>query len=204
MNAFIDSMVDRYNDDVAIWDVVNEALADDGTLRRSVWFEAMGKAHIAKAFRRTQAAGASGKLLYNDYDVAFPGPKSDALIALVTELVQDEVPIDGVGFQMHLDADFADFDGVAETFAKVRALGLEVYITELDVSIRAGQTEAQQAEVYANVLRTCLAETACRALQIWGFTDRYSWRRETTPLVLDRAYLPKPAYLALQEVFLEQ
>jgi len=202
MNSFIDSMVGRYNNDVAVWDVVNEALNDDGTLRDSVWNQAMGEAHIAKAFRRTRSAGASGELLYNDYDVAMPGPKSDALVSLMRRLVNDGVPIDGVGFQMHLDADFSDFAGVANTFRRIRNLGLDVYITELDVSIRSGQNEQQQANVYAGVLRTCLAEPNCQAMQIWGFSDRYSWRRGYDPLILDRAYQPKPAYRALQEVFL--
>ena len=202
MNRFIDTMVSRYNDDVAVWDVVNEAFEDDGTFRNSVWFEAMGESHIDRAFRRTRNAGATGELIYNDYDVAMPGPKSEALIALMTRLVNDGVPIDGVGFQMHLDADFSDFAGVANTFARIRALGLDIYITELDVSIRAGQTEAQQASVYSAVLRNCLNEPNCKALQVWGFTDRYSWRRQYNPLLLDREYQPKPAYQALQEVFL--
>ncbi len=202
MNDFIDVMVSRYNDDVAVWDVVNEALADDGTMRRSIWFEAMGELHIDKAFQRTKSAGATGELIYNDYDVAMPGPKSDGLIALVTRLVGTGVPIDGVGFQMHLDADFTDFSGVAATFRKVRDLGLDIYITELDVSMREGQNEQQQANVYAEVLALCLAEPNCQAIQIWGFTDRYSWRRQYDPLVLDRGYQAKPAYGALQEVFL--
>ena len=203
MNGFIDTMVSRYNANVDVWDVVNEALEDDGTFRNSVWFQAMGEGHIDRAFRRTREAGATGALIYNDYDVAYPGPKSEAMIALVTRLVREGVPIDGVGFQMHLDADFRDFEGVANTFARIRALGLDIYITELDVSIRNGQqNEAQQAEVYAGVLRVCLNEPNCRALQIWGFTDRYSWRRQYNPLVLDRSYQPKPAYRALQEVFL--
>ena len=202
MNSFIDTMVSRYNDDVAVWDVVNEAFEDDGTLRNSVWFEAMGEDHIARAFRRTQNAGATGALIYNDYDVAMPGAKSDAMVALMADLVDDGVPIDGVGFQMHLDADFSDFSGVANTFARIRRLGLDIYITELDVSIRDGQTEAQQAAVYESVLQTCLDEPACIALQVWGFTDRYSWRGQYNPLLLDREYKPKPAYRALQEVFL--
>lgn len=202
MNSFIDTMVGRYNDNVTVWDVVNEALEDDGTMRNSVWFEAMGEAHIDKAFRRTRNAGATGELIYNDYDVAMPGPKSDALVALVTRLVNDGVPIDGVGFQMHLDASFSDFSGVANTFSRIRALGLDVYITEFDVSIRDGQNEAQQAAVYAGILQTCLNEPNCKALQIWGFTDRYSWRRQYNPVVMDREYQPKPAYRALQEVFL--
>jgi endo-1,4-beta-xylanase len=202
MNAFIDTMVNRYNSDVAVWDVVNEALSEDGGMRPSIWYEAMGESHIDKAFQRTRSAGATGQLIYNDYDVAMPGPKSDGLIALMTRLVNDGVPVDGVGFQMHLDADFTDFSGVANTFAKVRDLGLDVYITELDVSIQDGQTEAQQAEVYAGVLTTCLNEPACKALQIWGFTDRYSWRKAHKPLILDEEYQPKPAYHALQEGFL--
>jgi len=203
MNGFIDTMVSRYNNDVAVWDVVNEALEDDGTMRNSVWFEAMGEGHIDRAFHRTRNAGATGELIYNDYDIAMPGPKSEAMIRLVTRLVNEGVPIDGVGFQMHLDADFTDFAGVANTFSRIRALGLDIYITELDVSIRnSSQNEQQQAAVYSAVLQNCLNEPNCKALQIWGFTDRHSWRRQYNPLIMDRNYQPKPAYQALQGVFL--
>ena len=200
MLTFIDDVVTRYNDDVAIWDVVNEALEDDGTFRNSVWFEAMGEEYIDKAFRQTRANAPTAKLLYNDYDVAFNGPKSDAMFALVSRMIDRGVPIDGVGFQLHVHSDFDRFDEVAANFQRFADLGLEVYVTELDVAMQPGDTFDQQATVFANIVSTCLDQPACKAAQIWGFTDRYSWLRDREALILDRNYQPKPAYSAIQSV----
>lgn len=200
MLQFIDDVVSRYSEDVAIWDVVNEAFEDDGSFRQSVWFEAMGESYIDKAFHRARANDADGILLYNEYDIGISGAKSDATFTLVQRLLNDNVPIDGVGFQMHVDADFNAYDQVASNFQRIADLGLDVYVTELDVSIKPGQTEDQQAEVFANVLAICLQQSSCKATQIWGFTDRYSWRKDFTPLILDENYQQKPAYGALQSI----
>ncbi len=197
MNQFIDVMVSRYPN-VAFWDVVNEAFEDDGSFRNSVWYEAMGEEHIDKAFRRARQNDPDTGLIYNDYDVAAGGPKTDAMYALVSRLIADGVPIDGVGFQMHVTTGFTDFAAVAETFQRFAALNLDIYITELDVNRVDGDTDVQQAAVYANTIRTCLAQPACKAIQTWGFTDRYTWRAPNTPLLLDEAYQPKPAYTAVQ------
>ena len=199
MREFIDRVITRYGDDVPIWDVVNEALEEDGTFRQSTWYEAMGADFIDIAFRQARLSAPEATLLYNEYDVSFAGPKSDGLVALMTALTDAGTPVDGVGFQMHLDADFDRYDEVAATFNKMAALDLDIYITELDVSIRSGMTEEQQAEVYEGVLSLCLDQPRCKAYQAWGFTDMYSWRRQYKPLLLDRRYQPKPAYFAIQQ-----
>ncbi len=198
MREFIDRVMRRYRDDIPIWDVVNEALDEDGTLRNSIWFDAMGSDFIDIAFRQARLSAPDATLLYNEYDVSFAGPKSDGLVALMTALKDAGTPVDGVGFQMHLDADFDRYDEVAATFQKIADLDLDIYITELDVSIREGMSEEQQANVYEEVLSLCLAQMRCKAYQTWGFTDMYSWKGEYSPLLLDRRYQPKPAYLALQ------
>lgn len=199
MREFIDRVLTRYADDIPIWDVVNEALEEDGSFRNSTWYEAMGADFIDIAFRQARQSAPQATLLYNEYDVSFAGPKSDGLIALMTALKDAGTPVDGVGFQMHLDADFDRYDEVAATFARIAELDLDIYITELDVSIRSGMNETQQAQVYAEVLSLCLEQARCKAYQAWGFTDMYSWRREFKPLLMDERYQPKPAYFALQE-----
>ena len=200
MLTFIDDVVSRYSGRVAIWDVVNEAFEDDGSFRDSVWFEAMGESYIDQAFHRARQNDSDGVLLYNEYDIGISGAKSDATFRLAQRLVNDNVPIDGVGFQMHVDADFNQYDQVAANFQRIANLGLDVYVTELDVSIRYGQTDQQQADVFANVLSLCLLQPACKATQIWGFTDRYSWRKDLTPLIFDRNYQQKPAYGSIQSI----
>lgn len=200
MNTFIDDVVSRYADDVAIWDVVNEALEEDGSFRNSVWFEAMGEDYIDQAFFRARENDADATLLYNDFNVAYAGPKSDGMYTLLSRMLADGVPVDGVGFQMHLASSFDRFDEVAANFQRFADLGLDVYITELDVVMEPGGTEDEQAAVFADAVAICLAQPACKAAQIWGFTDRYTWLNGRDPLVLDRDYQPKPAYGALQNV----
>jgi len=196
MNAFIDTVTQRYNT-VAVWDVVNEAFEDDGSYRNSVWFQAMGKDYIEKAFRRARAGAPNAKLIYNDYDIAYGDAKTDATFTLMEELLADDVPLDGIGFQMHVGSDFTAFDKVENTFARFANLGLDIYITELDVAMRGG-TEQDQANVFSQITTLCRAQAACKGLQVWGVTDRYTWLRGDTPLLLDQDYQVKPAYTAMQ------
>lgn len=199
MRELIDRVMRRYAGDVALWDVVNESFEDDGRYRESVWYEGMGERYIDIAFRQARQSDPSAQLIYNDYDVAWAGPKADAMFEMLQGLTERGVPLDGVGFQVHVFADFDAFDEVRANFRRAAALGLDVYITELDVSIGDGQSEDDQAAVYDELLTICLESAACRAFQTWGFTDRYSWRRDYRPLPLDERYGAKPAYLAMQQ-----
>jgi len=199
MREFIDRMLNRYADRVPIWDVVNEVFEDNGEYRNSVWYEAMQERYIEIAFRQARESAPNANLLYNDYDVAWNGPKSDAMFTMLQSLKDREVPLDGVGFQMHVFAEFDFFDEVEANFQKAADMDLDVYITELDVSMDEGDTEEQQAEVYRRVLDICLRQPRCKGMQTWGFTDQYSWRRKYSPLLLDRAYQVKPSYTALQQ-----
>ncbi len=199
MREFIARIVERYADDVAYWDVVNEPLADDGSLRASIWSEAMGEGYIDTAFRQARALDPEAVLVLNEFDIAFEGPKFDALLELLDRLQGREVPIDAVGFQLHLFASYDEFDELAAHMAAVAERGLDVHVTELDVALTDETDEAAQATVYERVAEVCLAEPRCTVLQTWGFTDRYSFRTRSDPLPLDRAYQPKPAYGALQD-----
>ena len=198
MREYIDRVLSRYRDDIPVWDVVNEALEEDGSYRNSTWFAGMGESYIDTAFRQSRLSAPDAVLLYNDYDISFAGPKADGMIQLMQSLKDAGTPVDGVGFQMHLDADFNRYDEVATIFQTVADMDLDIYITELDVSIRSGMTEEQQADVFEQVLSLCLEQPRCKAYQTWGFTDMYSWRDEYNPLILDERYQAKPGYLAIQ------
>lgn len=202
MYDYIDTLTERYNT-VDIWDVVNEAFEDNGSYRNSTWFQAMGKSYIEKAFRRARAGAPTAQLIYNDYDIAYGDAKTDATFALMEELQADDVPIDGIGFQMHVGSDFNAFTKVENTFQRFANLGLDIYITEMDVRQSPGTTEDDQANVYKRIVEICLEQTACKAVQAWGITDRYTWLVGDTPLMFDRNYQPKPAYTAVQEALEE-
>jgi len=199
MREHIDRVMTRYRDTVPVWDVVNEALEEDGSFRNSVWMEAMGPAHIDIAFRQARASAPDATLLYNDYHIGWAGTKADGLFRLLDSMKAADTPIDGVGFQMHVYASFDKFDEFEANIRRVAEMDLDVWITEFDVSMEGDDTEAEQAEVYERVLSICLAEPRCKAFQSWGYTDRYSWRFRKTPLPLDEEYRAKPAYRALQQ-----
>lgn len=206
MNNHIDNVVGHYKGKIAIWDVVNEALNDDGTLRASIWETTIGSQYIAMAFQRAHAADPNAILVYNDFNIETVNAKSDALFNLVSGFKQQGIPINAIGLQMHLTSGGIDISSLSSNMQRFAQLGLQIYITEMDVRyttpISAANLQAQ-ATIYTNVLNACLQQPACKGLQTWGFTDKYSWIPGTFPglgdaLEFDANYVAKPAYFALQ------
>jgi endo-1,4-beta-xylanase len=204
----IQSVVGHYRGKVAVWDVVNEAVDENGSLRNNIWLQTIGPEYIDYAFQWAHEADPDALLLYNDYDTEGLGPKSDAVYNLVQGLVARGIPIHGVGFQMHTSIGKPPNIGdVAANMNRLAALHLQIQITEMDVQIQDGQGSQeqrleQQAQIYADVARTCLGTPACTALITWGFTDQHTWIPGYTghadaPLPFDTSYQPKPAYQAL-------
>jgi endo-1,4-beta-xylanase len=205
------NFVGHYRGRVYAWDVVNEAVADSARMRDTMWLEVLGEEYIADAFRWAHEADPDALLFYNDYNSEGMTRKSNAIYRLVEGLVNDGVPIHGVGLQMHLVMGREPSpEEVAENIARLNALGLEVHITEIDVRIQdaSGTPEElleQQAEVYRNMTRVCLEAENCTALVTWGLTDAYSWipgftGKPDAPLLFDEEFQPKPAYYALIDV----
>jgi endo-1,4-beta-xylanase len=210
LREHITTVVGHYRGRVAAWDVVNEAIADDGSLRDTIWLRGIGPEYVDLAFRWAHEADPDALLFYNDYAAEGLGPKSDAVYALVQGLLQRGVPIDGVGLQMHVSLRWPpDPEAVAANMARLGALGLQVHVTEMDVRIQdgVGTTEerlAAQAGIYRDMVEVCLESSACKAFVTWGFTDRHSWIPAFTgqpdaPLLFDESYRPKPAYYAIMD-----
>jgi len=209
----------HYGDGAIAWDVVNEAVSDSpegsAVLKPTVWYPALSD-YVDVAFRSTRQAYA-GLLFYNDYNIASSSAgatelhprtgeeltmgsqrKSDAVYTMVKGMKARGVPIDGVGFQLHVQHTYGAFDGVAENMARLAALGLQVHITELDVKCPYGCSLDQQAAVYRQLLRVCLAQPACTNFESWGFTDKYTWVGSSNrPLPFDEKMQAKPAVLAM-------
>jgi endo-1,4-beta-xylanase len=175
----IRTVVGRYRGKVAEWDVVNEALGEDGKLRDSVWTRVIGPDYIPLAFRWAHEADPDARLFYNDFDLEYPGPKARAAVDLVRRLKADGVPIDGVGIQAHeLTVHTPTTEELDAALRSYTDLGLDVAITELDVGVHlpASRRElAEQADVYRYVLDACLDVPRCTSFTTWGFTDRHSW-----------------------------
>jgi endo-1,4-beta-xylanase len=200
----------HYSGRIYAWDVVNEAINDQAGWRETLWYNALGESYLADAFRWAHEADPNALLFYNDYNSDGLGAKSDAIYAMVRDLLEQGVPIHGVGLQMHIGADNPPpAEDVAANIARLNALGLEVHITEMDVKIQnlEGDHESRfvrQAEVYKDIAKVCMEAQSCTAFVLWGFSDAHSWipgftGHDDDPLIFDREFQPKPAYHALME-----
>jgi endo-1,4-beta-xylanase len=207
MNNHIDKVMAHYKGQIPIWDVANEVFEDSGSYRNSFWYRTMGKSFIEKAFIRARAADPSAKLVYNDYNLEYTGPKSNAAYAMLKDFKSRGIPVDGIGFQMHLDIQYAiDYNDFANNLQRFADLGLEIYVTEMDVRVSSSTNSAElekQASYYKNIIEKCMAQPAVKGIQVWGHTDKYSWVPQTFPgrdnaLLFDKNYNPKPSYYAMQ------
>jgi len=204
----IHTVVGRYAGRIAIWDVVNEPIDGSGGLRETIWKNKIGPEYIDLAFQFAHEADPDAILIINDYSIEPVNNKSTTLYNLTRDLQSRQIPIHGVGFQMHLILKRAlNYQSFADNIRRFASLGLEIYITEMDVRIQEPVTSAdlaKQATVYRNVIEKCLSEPAFMGFQTWGFTDKYSWipghfEGWNDALIFDRSYKPKPAYYALRE-----
>jgi endo-1,4-beta-xylanase len=220
LQEHITTVMKHYAGQVFAWDVVNEALDENGQLKDSLWYNQPGigfagkdTAYVEQAFRWAHEADPHALLFYNEGGGEGLNRKSDAIYAMVKDFRRNGVPIDGVGLQMHVSRLDPDMAAIAANIARLAALGVQVHITELDVSLPLDPTSGQarpedllrQADVYRGVVRACVQNPGCTAIQTWGFTDKYSWvgshshGMSGAALPFDRTYKPKPAYAGMLE-----
>ncbi len=209
LQKHIYTVVGRYRGKVNSWDVVNEAVNKNGSLRDSIWLKTIGREYIEIAFRWAHEANPDARLFYNDFEAEGLGKKSDAIYSLVKELRKKNVPIHGVGLQMHTSIkNPPNYAEVAANIQRLNELKLEVKITEMDVKIHhqpVAEKLAEQAKIYENITRICLAAPNCHTLTTWGLSDRFSWipifyKRPDAPLLFDQNYQRKPAYYAVARI----
>jgi endo-1,4-beta-xylanase len=204
----VDQVMAHFKGKLVAWDVVNEAIADDASLRSSPWLT-IGADYIEQAFRWARAADSAVPLYYNDYNIEVVNPKSDAVYALLRDLKARGVPIDGIGFQFHYEASSAPAaDRIVANFARFAALGLAIQITEADMHVPvinglAATADLQlQAGAYREMTAACLATPGCNAVEIEGIYDGEAWvsdpARWGAPVLFDMLMRPKPAYYAVQ------
>jgi endo-1,4-beta-xylanase len=135
MRDHITAVVGRYKGRVQSWDVVNEGIEEDGSLRDTLWRQRIGDDYIEKAFEYAHAADPEALLFYNDYNMFAPGRRA-GVIRLVERLREKGIPIHGIGMQGHFRVDYpATLDDVETSITAYGDLGLDVAITELDVSV---------------------------------------------------------------------
>lgn len=206
MRDHILTVVGRYKGKIRSWDVVNEALNEDGTMRQSLWYKIIGPDYIEKAFVYAHEADPQAQLVYNDYNLENEAKRS-AAVALVKKLQTEGIPIGCVGLQGHDSLTWPTPEQEDATISAFAALGVKVAISEMDVdvlpaaghqptadvSVHIEQNAAlnpyvnglpesiakQEAERYADLFRVFLKHRdALERVTFWGVTDATSWRND--------------------------
>ena len=219
LKEHITTVVNRYKEYVYGWDVVNEAIDDRDSLvyRQSVWYKICGEDFIAKAFEYAHAADPKAVLFYNDYNTENPG-KREKIYQVVKKLKESGIPINGVGLQGHWSVNNPSREELQKSIDMFSSLGLQVQVTELDVSVYAGrqggqliqgrrdttsaftpEMEQQQRDKYKMVFDVLRGNKGkVTGVTFWNVSDRYSWLdgrgRKNYPLLFDVDRQPKKAY----------
>lgn len=217
MYDHIDTVMKRYQDTISQWIVVNEAVGNifPGQMVDNVWRRTIGNEYVDLAFARARQNAPNAELLINDYGADYLGQtscgpfKADSFYRYVKQLRKNGVPVNGVGLQFHLTVgqDHPDAASIENNFARYHALGLKVYVTEMDVKIKHPVTAnelSEQAALYGLVIKTALNSTNCFGLSFWGYSDKYSWITTfhafpgyTNACLFDSDLKPKPAFLSI-------
>jgi endo-1,4-beta-xylanase len=203
MSNHIHTVVGRYKGRVRGWDVVNEALNEDGTLRRSPWLRIIGEDYLVKAFEFAHAADPNAELYYNDFSLENE-PKRNGAVAIIKKLQAAGAKVHGIGTQMHAKMDWPTPEQLADTITAFANLGLKVMITELDIDVLPERTRSWSADVsrreaaaselnpYPNGLPDSVQQALARRygeiftvyakhadkisrVTFWGVTDGESW-----------------------------
>jgi endo-1,4-beta-xylanase len=204
MKNHIYTVVGRYKGRVNGWDVVNEAIEDDGSFRKSKFYEIIGEDYIRLAFEFAHEADPEAELYYNDYSMSKEG-KRDAVVKMVRNLQSQGVKIDGIGMQGHMTMDFPTLEEEEKSIVAFSETGVKVMITELDLTVLPSPGTKVSADValsyeyqkqlnpYPNGLPDSVAQAAhdryaeffrlflrhadkIDRVTMWGLTDEDSWR----------------------------
>jgi len=213
---YILAVAGRYRGQVVGWDVVNEAVAEDGNgWRDSLWSQRLGAfVHIALAFRTAREAEPEATLLLNDYNLEYYPRKRATFLKLAERLLASGAPLTGLGTQMHVAADIAPGE-ITRMIGDLASLGLPIHISELDVSLTRSENrllsrselQRRQTAVYAEAAQAFMSLPASQrfAFTLWGLRDRDSWLKKENaadaPAPFDDAGRPKAGAAALVEAF---
>jgi endo-1,4-beta-xylanase len=227
MKDHILSVVGRYKGRIRGWDVVNEALEEDGTLRSSRWLRIIGEGSedkrydfIESAFRWAHEADPGAELYYNDYNLETSKAKCEGAVAIVKHLKSRGIRIDGVGIQLHGGLTYPGVESLEHAITSLAATGVKVMITELDIRTRArgyrgadvgrvtrqgtsdpdaeaAETQRKLAEKYAEIFAVLLKHEKLIDRVTFWGVHDGASWIGGSPLLFDRSYRPKEAFFAV-------
>lgn len=197
----IQTVAGRYKGKIFSWDVVNEALEEDGSMRKSIFYQMLGENYVSEAFKLTANASPGAELYYNDYNIEQPA-KRKGCIELIKKIQASGARIDGVGIQGHWHLGKVPFQEIENSIIAYASLGLKVMITELDIEMLPRNFQGadvnqlvasnpalnpypngitptlleQQASDYANLFKLFLKyKNNITRITFWGVHDGQSW-----------------------------
>ncbi|MFC4133604.1 non-reducing end alpha-L-arabinofuranosidase family hydrolase [Hamadaea flava] len=186
----INGVMAHYKGKLAAWDVVNEAFNEDGSRRQSN-LQGTGNDWIEVAFRTARNADPSVKLCYNDYNIEnWSYGKTQGVYRMIQDFKSRGVPIDCVGLQTHFTGGSSLPSNFQTTLSSFAALGVDVALTEVDV------TNASTSQ-YAGLTQACMNVPRCIGITVWGVRDSDSWRSSESPLLFDGSGNKKSAYTSV-------
>ena len=212
MKKHITNVMKRYKGKIYAWDVVNEALDPDQPdgFRKNQWYEILGEEYIELAFNYARKADPKAKLFLNELDTTNPR-KRKVIKEMIKKMLAKKIPIDGIGMQMHISLTNPSIYNFESTLKEFSQLGLDINITEMDITIYASSKES-----FTEINPTVLNEQGHRVKDIfsiikkydkniksvtfWGMADDHTWlkyyfvKREDWPLPFDNELKAKPFY----------
>jgi len=215
MTSWISSMMTHYKADVKAWDVVNEPMNEDGTVRDGsaattandmfYWVKYLGKDYAATAFKLARQYGnTTDKLFINDYNLEYSLAKCDGLVECVKYIENKGATVDGIGTQMHIDIN-TDTLKIDQMFQKLAASGKLIKVSELDVQVKTStptvDNYASQAKMYKYVVDSYMKyvpEAQRYGITVWAVSDAVkehtTWLPNDAPCLWDKNYARKHAY----------
>lgn len=209
LKTHIQAVVGHFKGKVSSWDVLNEAIDDEGNIRNTIWVQKLGVDYIGRAFQYAHEADPNALLFYNDYGYEYSPARREAILNLVVSLKNKGIPIDGIGIQMHTNVTETD-ENFATAIRTAAATGFKIHISEIDIALNPDNNQSmtytaaladQQAAKYKAIVKAYNAIPKVQQYGItqWNVSDADSWipstyHRKDWPLPFDSNYQRKPAY----------
>lgn len=192
---------------ISAWDVVNEAAADEGGMRQSLWYKTIGEDYVERAFEFARKYAPEGvKLFYNDYN-SYQKRKQEDILGFLKP-VAEAGNIDGMGMQSHIGT-YMSISEYANALKRYHdELGVEIQITELDIGAdKSDGWEEKQGKYFRDFMDSVIelrrSGVPITSLTLWGISDSLSWKASDRPLVFRDDLTRKPAFDAMIEAVRE-
>ena len=212
----IETVLNHFRGRISTWDCVNEPLeVFNGKLDNNILYKYLGKEYIANSFRWAHKVDPSVTLFLNEQFNTYDSKKAKAFLLLCQELIEDKVPIHGVGIQAHAMFTIPELDAFQDFLAELRKMGLKIEITEMDARLRLFAKEVDPFQVQGDYFREfasiCLDNPAVEGITIWGINDpgwfdslgAFNWHKPNDPLLFDSSLNPKPSYFGMLDALME-